>query len=405
MPGGLKDKKIYVESYGCTFNHADTEKLIEVAKSQGCSIVGPDEAEVFVINTCTVVERTERTMLRRIAAFSDREVVVTGCMPAVQMDRIAAVCPVKVIVPGELTRCSGRIGAGVAPGVGVVQVASGCRGHCSYCITRFARGPLESYRAERILGEVSRLVAAGAIEIQLTGQDVSAWGLDIGDTFAGLLGQILELPGDFMVRVGMMNPATAREIAGDLAGLFCHEKCFAFAHLPVQSGSDHVLEAMNRGYTAEDFCGIVGTLRRSLPDIRISTDFIAGFPAERDEDFDRSLALLRDLHPGKVNITRYSARPGTPSEGLGDMPDRVKKERSRALTRAAAAIYADDYSALTGTTYAVTVTEQGKNGTAIARDKSYRLFVVPEPIPVGTRCRVEVTGHRTHYLTARRLAQ
>lgn len=403
MPGGLRNKKIYVESYGCTFNHADTEKLVELAKSQGCSLVYPEEAEVFIINTCTVVERTERTMLRRIAAFSDREVVVTGCMPVVQMDRIEAVCPARVITPGELTRCSGRIGAAVAPGVGVVQIATGCLGHCSYCITRFARGPLASYPAEQILDEVSRLVRGGATEIQLTGQDVSAWGLDCQETFAGLLGEVLELPGDFMVRVGMMNPATSREIAGELAGLFSHEKCFAFAHLPVQSGSDHVLAAMNRGYTAEDFCGIAGTLRRSVPDIRISTDFITGFPAERDEDFRHSLALLERIRPGKVNITRYSPRPKTPSADLYDMPDWVKKERSRALTRAAAAIYADSNSALKGSVCAVIVTEQGKPGTVIARDKSYRLFVISEALPVGTRCQVEVTGHRTHYLTARRL--
>ncbi|MDG6257255.1 MAG: tRNA (N(6)-L-threonylcarbamoyladenosine(37)-C(2))-methylthiotransferase [Methanomicrobiaceae archaeon] len=394
----LSNRTIYVESYGCTHNHCDTQKLIALAEAQGCRQVPADEAEVFVLNTCTVVAKTERQMIRRLKAFRDREIVVTGCMPVVQREAIREVCDAYFILPEELQRRSGRAGTMIGPGIGAVQVGSGCLGSCAYCITRCARGRLRSFPEDLILAEIERLAAEGACEIQLTGQDVSAYGMDGSSTLADLLHRIGEIPGGFRVRVGMMNPSSAYRQADDLAEAFSQEKIFSFIHLPVQSGSDRVLAAMRRGYTVADFAGLVAAFRDRMPGVRVSTDLIAGFPTETGEDFRRTLDLLTAIRPTKVNITRYSPRPGTAAAGWGDMPDWIKKERSRALTRAANAIYDDHNCTFIGTELEVLVTEQRMAGSAVARDQSYTTIVIGETISIGTRLRVRITGHRRHYL-------
>jgi threonylcarbamoyladenosine tRNA methylthiotransferase CDKAL1 len=399
----LRNKKIYVESYGCTFNHADTQKLIGIAESMGCRQVPPDKAEVFIINTCTVVGSTERTMLRRIRAFRDREILVAGCLPVVQADLLRSEENVTVILPKTLAGYSSRVGAMVAPATGVVQMGTGCLGTCSYCITRHARGRLISHSRKTICTEVERLISEGAAEIQLTGQDVSAYGQDRGTNLAELLGAIDDIPGDFRVRVGMMNPATVLPILDDLPAAFNSEKIFRFVHLPVQSGSDRVLAAMHRGYTREDFISILEDFRNTLPDIRVSTDFIVGFPTETDSDFLESVDLLQTTRPTKVNITRYSKRPGTVAARYRDLTDSVKKVRSRALTKAANSLYDEVNETLIGREFPVMVTEKKVSGTVITRDPTYMNVVVREELPFGLRCNVMITDHHRHYLIGERV--
>ena len=397
----LRNKKIYAESYGCTFNHADTEKIVAVAERQGCIRVPAEEAECIIINTCTVVGATERTMLRRIRAYAGREIVVTGCMPVVQRDLLLETDPnLHLILPEEMYAACSSVGAMTDPHTGVVQIGTGCLGSCSYCITRAARGPLKSFTAEAIVAEVERLAARGASEIQLTGQDVSAWGMDVGQDLAYLLTQIGGAKGDFCLRVGMMNPATAGRIIDRLAPAFAHEKIFAFVHLPVQSGSDTVLASMNRGYTAAEFEAVVAAFRAQIPDVRVSTDIITGYPTERCREFDETLEMLGRVRPTKVNITRFSARVGTPAALYHEHPDWVKKERSRALTHLSERIYDEENLRWIGRELPVLVTEHKKKGTSIARDATYQNIVIKKDIPLGTRLRVKVTGHRRHYLLA-----
>lgn len=396
----LKDKTIYVESYGCSYNHADARRLVSEAEARGCRQVSPESADVIIINTCTVVESTERAMLRRIRAFADRNLIVTGCMPVVQADKIMAVAHPRILLPEDLNANSRHCGGLISPAVGVVQVGSGCLGACSYCITRMARGRIRCNPVAAICGEVQRLVELGAYEIQLTGQDVSAYRSETGDALPDLLVALADLPGDFAVRVGMLNPATTIPILDALTSAYHHEKIFRFIHVPVQSGSDPVLRTMNRGYSVDDFEAIIAAFRKGIPEIRVSTDFIAGYPTETAEDFSQSLELLERTRPTKVNITRYSARPGTEAAALRDLSDGVKKERSRLLTRTAHTIYDEIYTSFSGRTIDVVVTEQKKPGSVIARDLYYNNVVIGHPLPLGTRCRVTITGHTRHYLRA-----
>ncbi|MFA7563074.1 MAG: MiaB/RimO family radical SAM methylthiotransferase [Methanoculleus sp.] len=391
-----------MESYGCTYNHADTGRLVAILEGLGCTRVGrPEEADAVIINTCTVIEATERKMLRRLTLFADRDLYVTGCMPIVQMDRICSICTPHIIHPDEIASRADGVGTRGAGAIGVVQVASGCLGRCSYCITRFARGRLVSAPREAILDAVRGLVAEGAYEIQLTGQDVAAWGLDRGESLPELLLDIAEIPGKFAVRPGMMNPAAVLGILEPLVDAYESDKIFRFLHLPVQSGSDAVLERMQRGYRAADVVRIVDTFRERFPDMMISSDFITGFPGETDEEFSQTLDLLRRAAFVKVNITRYSRRPGTPAAALKDLPERIRKDRSRMLLAETNRIYDAYNERWLGRETPIVATEKNAPGSTVCRNSCYLNVVVDEDLPFGFSGRAVITGNRRHYVTAK----
>jgi len=400
----LRDRKVHFETYGCTFNYADTGKLMDIALLQGCTVVSAEEADTVVINTCTVVAQTERAMLRAIRDYSDRDVVVTGCMPVVQAELLRSVRPdIKIILPEEIYSHSERIGHTVDGGVGIVQTGTGCLGNCTYCITRYARGKLNSNSVADIVSETERLVSEGSHEIQLTGQDVSAYGYDNGENLGTLLKEMAGVEGDFEIRAGMMNPKTILPYLDEIIDGFISEKVFKFIHIPVQSGSDKVLSDMKRGYTSADFEKIVAKFRERIPDIRVSTDLIVGFPTENDEDFRDTLEMVKRVCPTKVNITRFSVRENTPAAEYKDMPDWIKKERSRALTIVVHDIYNRNNESLLGRVIPVSVTEKKKAGTVIARDRSYNNIVVMGDHDIGESFDAEITGHRTHYLIGKRI--
>lgn len=398
----LRNRKVHVASYGCTYNHADAEALREICRRQGCRIVSEDEADVVVIATCTVVQRTENRVLAHLSRVADREVLATGCMPLAQPDLIRDCPGVGVIHPGTIRSRAGTPGVILRGGIGVVQAARGCRGRCTYCITRRARGPLASLPADAVSRGVEWCALHGAAEIQLTAQDLSAWGLDRGEVLPDLLARLREIPGDFRLRAGMMNPATVLPVLDDLVEVWT-DPLFRFVHLPVQSGSDHVLDLMARGYTRDQFMAIIEAFRDRYPDIRISTDILVGFPGETEEDFMATVDLLRRVRPTKVNVTRFSPRPGTGAAGMKPLPGSVVKKRSRVLYRLASEICDLASSARIGGLVPFMVTESKRPGTVTARTPTYDHLVIPEDLSPGTTGHARVTGHRRFYLLADRL--
>ncbi len=397
---GIRDKRIYIETYGCTYNYGDTGKITAILESQGCSITqSPDNADCILINTCIVIEKTEREMRKRIAEYRDRNLFITGCLPKVDPG-----CGGTVIDPDTIHGHFHTIGARLSENPAILQVAQGCSGHCTYCITRKARGPLVSHSKDEIIRELKGQIRGGAVEVQLTAQDLSAWGVDRGETLADLLEAIGRVPGSYRVRLGMMNPDTLRPILDPVLDTCESERIFSFFHIPVQSGSDSVLGQMGRKYSRDDVIAIVTTIRRRFPSARISTDIICGFPGETDEDFSQTIDLLRTIEPEKINITRYSNRPGTPASRMADMPDRFKKDRSRLATTAAGEIFDRIYSGFIGEELDVLVTEVVQEGSVTARDGAYRPVIISENLPVGTECRVRITGHRRHYLVGTRIS-
>lgn len=371
-----------------------------------------EEADAHVLVTCTVVEATERKMVRRIRALAahDKPLVVAGCMAAAQRDRVRALVPRARLLPprkwpeivdllGAGTACGDRAADIEASALGwhdaIVPIAQGCAGRCTYCITRVARGAVTSYGVEGLVAQVRRAVDRGAREIKLTGQDTAAYGRDSGTSLAELLRALVALPGDFRIRVGMADPLTVLPIVDDLVGAYASEKVFKFLHLPVQSGDDAILEAMRREYNVDDFESIVAAFRRAFPSLTLSSDVIVGFPGETEEQFEATMDLMRRVRPDIVNVTRFSARPGTPAASL---PDPIVgwqvKNRSRRITSLRFALAREIHQAFVGEEVDVLVTEPGKEGTVLARTPDYRQVVLHEPADLGEFLRARIDAAR-----------
>jgi len=413
MFGGTdKGTKVYIETFGCTANLGDERRLRVMLRRSGYELVSDEtQADIVIVNTCTVVQRTELNVLRRIEELRERgkEVVVAGCMAAAQPELLRAKFgDVKLITPAEVQRLP--LDFELDGVIGIVNIANGCVGNCTYCIVKRARGKLRSYETHEIVRAVENLVHRGAKEIRLTAQDCSAYGLDRGgcsgsssrdrSRLPSLLSEVTAVPGDFKIRVGMMNPSTLLDILDETLDAFEHEKVFKFFHVPVQSGSDSVLRDMKRPYSVEDFKEIVRSIRRKFKDCVLCTDFIIGFPTETEEDFQQSLELLKELKPEKVNITRFSPRPGTEAAKLKDLLEREKKRRSRIFAETYHKIALEKNQELIGAIEDVLVTEEGVKGGVIARDAAYRTIVLKERLPLGMKLTVKIVGAKSTYLVA-----
>lgn len=406
--------RYFVESYGCTMNFGEGRMLSEEMAGLGYEEVSsPEEADIVVLNTCTVVGATEKHMMDRIADLkrSGKEIVVTGCLAAAQPRRVEIRLPdAPVIAPrmygGFRDIIIDRYGVAGPPKEiraeksVILPIAQGCLGNCTYCITRIARGGLSSYPPAELKARFDQAVDSGASEILVTAQDTACYGRDIGTSLPVLLRSLLEKEGDYRVRIGMMNPNALAPIADDLLGIMGDPRVYRFLHIPVQSGSDAVLERMNRRYTAGDFESLVGRLRERIPDISIATDVICGFPGETDRDHGATADMIRRLRLDTVNITRFSPRPGTPAADMEQVHGRIAHARSAELTGVKNSVELEVNSGLIGRRFVALSTEKGKEGT-ILRTGTYRPVVVPQDVPLGEFREVEITDARPTYLLGR----
>ncbi|HTY89593.1 MAG TPA: tRNA (N(6)-L-threonylcarbamoyladenosine(37)-C(2))-methylthiotransferase [Methanocella sp.] len=397
--------RIYIETHGCTANQSDSREMRNSIIASGGEVVGtPGEADTVIVNTCAVTEFTSKSMLKAIKKYDGKRVIVAGCMAAAQPYLLKGINVEIMRSPGAAA-VAGALGIPPVAGeplikgtTAIISIAEGCRGHCSYCIVRLVRGPLRSVPAEKVVFTVKRAVEMGAKEIFLTAQDAGAYGLDTGKRLPSLLRDVLRLGGDYRVRLGMMNPFSISDILDDMVSVLNDPRVYRFAHIPVQSGSDRILKLMARPYTESQYREIVARLRHGVPGITISTDYIVGFPTESDEDFAMTMEDLRATRPLKVNITRFSPRPGTAAAGMENPPFGIKKERSRALTRLHHEITSAYMRDSAGRRLSVLVTDEGKPGTAVARDDYYHMVVIPYAVPPGTRLDVRICGASTTYM-------
>ena len=232
---------------------------------------------------------------------------------------------------------------------------------------------------------------------------MSCWGQDIGKSLPFLLKRIDDLPGEFMIRVGMMNPATMKGILDDLIEAYASDHIFKFVHIPVQSGSDDVLDRMGRGYSVTDFEEIITAFRKQYPDITLATDMIVGFPGETQEEFSQSLDLIERVRPNKVNITRYSRRPFTPLFTVKDSPEWIKKDRSRLMNTFAEKVYASINTGFLEKQVPFVVTETIKEGSVMARSPNYLGIVINENLPVGYKGRAILKKERKYFFIGKRV--
>jgi len=292
-------------------------------------------------------------------------------------------------------------------------ISNGCLGNCSYCITRLARGPLESYSAKNIRNGIREALKNGRKEIFLTSQDNAVYGFDLGMKeekyyLPSLLSNILKdnEDYDFRLRVGMMNPWGLARIIDELVPVMNDKKIYSFVHLPVQSGDDEILGGMRRRYRKSDFTELVRRLREGIPELTLSTDIIVGFPGETEEQFEKSLELMKIIEPDVINITRFSQRPGTRSASMRDrIPGWKAKNRSRKITKLRFDIGSRKLSRRRGTTVKALSVERGNNNSTLFRTDNYTTLVVKENLPLGIFLDVDITDSTDIYLVGKPCSQ
>ncbi|NLM41345.1 MAG: tRNA (N(6)-L-threonylcarbamoyladenosine(37)-C(2))-methylthiotransferase MtaB [Firmicutes bacterium] len=357
-------KRLAVATLGCKVNQYDTDAVVTQFLQAGYTLVDfREQADVYLINTCTVTnlgDKKSRQMIRRAHRLNPHaQVVVMGCLAQTSPEDVAELEGVSLVVGNdgrdrivqELERLaegdqktlvedifqvtdfedlpalnfSGRTRA-------ALKIQDGCNQFCTYCRVPYARGRPRSRHPESVLRQVELLVEQGYKEIVLTGIHLGLYGVDLDPplTLAEVSRQVAACPGLLRLRISSVDP---HEITDELVELFSsHPAVCRHVHIPLQSGSDRILELMRRNYTSEQFLEIVRKLRAHVPGIAITTDIMVGFPGETEEDFAQTLELTAEVGFSRIHVFQYSKRAGTKAARFpGQIPAAVKESRSKRL--------------------------------------------------------------------------
>ena len=439
-----RPRKLYVKSYGCQMNVYDSRRMADTLAPAGfVETATPDDADLVILNTCNIREKAAEKVyselgriraIKDIAAREGRRVVIAiaGCVAQAEGEEILRRAPTVDIVVGSqsyhrlpdlLARAEhGRVvdtefpvedkfehlaapshAAIRARGLSTfVTVQEGCDKFCAFCVVPYTRGAEVSRPAAKIVAEVERLADAGVREVTLVGQNVNAYH---GDGPAGrpwtlgrLLHRVAEVPGIVRLRYTTSHPCDmdGSLIAAhrDLPALMPH------LHLPVQSGSDRILAAMNRRHTRADYLRVVDDLRAARPDMAFSSDFIVGFPSETEEDFRASFNLVEEIGYASAYSFKYSPRPGTPAAELPQLPDEVTSERLSRLLYAIDRQQAAYNARCVGLTLDVLIEKPGKlPGQLVGRSPYLQpVHVMAPPELIGEVHQVTITDLGTYSL-------
>ena len=418
--------KVYIESYGCTFNKADGQIMAGVLNENNIDLVDNiDDADVIIVNTCYVKLPTENKVIYKIQQlqenFPEKKIIVGGCMVEIDPEKLNKVGPncswigphqlnktadvVTQTYCGEVVRECGfskesKVGVAKVTDdslIHIIQICEGCLGACTFCCTRFARGPLNSYPISDIVDEAKQAIENGACEIQLTAQDTAAFGRDTGEKLSDLIKEVANLDGDFRVRVGMMHPKNILDSVDEIIEAIKLPKVYNFIHLPIQSGSDKVLKEMRRGHTIDQYLEIVDRFKSEIPDLTLATDIIVGYPTETDDDFLKTVDLLENVRPSLIHLSKYQHRKGAISSSLKEIPHETMKKRSKFLSEIKIEITQNENEELLDSHQNVLVVEIGSKGGFIAKTDSY-IPVIVDDVNLGDFVRVKITDATATYL-------
>lgn len=357
-------KKLFIKTYGCQMNVYDSERMAEALGGQGYTQTNSaDDADMILLNTCHIREKAAEKIYSELGKFKplkeanpNLKIGVAGCVAQAEGEEIVKRQPMVDLVVGpqsyhKLPKMEAAVQTGVraldtdfpeedkfehlgkrpkaARGpTAFLTVQEGCDKFCAFCVVPYTRGAEVSRPAAQIMSEAQDLVSRGVREISLLGQNVNAYhGHDKG--LSGLIWQLAEIDGLERIRFTTSHPNDMDDALIDAHGT-C-EKLMPYLHLPVQSGSDRILKAMNRKHTRDSYFKLIERIRTARPDLLLSGDFIVGFPGETDQDFEDTMDLVRQVGYGQAYSFRYSARPGTPAAERIDVAADVANERLYAL--------------------------------------------------------------------------
>jgi tRNA-2-methylthio-N6-dimethylallyladenosine synthase len=430
-------KKVYIKTFGCQMNVADSEQMAQVLAQDYVLTDRPEDADLYLINTCAIRKKSEekvRSLLGSLKALKQKRpqmlLGVGGCVAQQEGERLLTAVPHLDLLFGthgiyrlpELVQwASHQRQIDVAlrddfpptpsrrwqPGAAqaLVTIMQGCDNYCAFCVVPYVRGREHSRPPAEIVAEVQEFLVAGGKEVTLLGQNVNSYGRGLDDpvTFPELLQRLAKVPGLARLRFATSHP---KDLSIELIGLFNElQPLCEHLHLPVQSGSNRVLAAMNRAYYREQYLEKVGKLRHVLPEISLSTDLIVGFPGETEVDFQDTLDLVQEVGFHQAFSFKYSPRPQTRAASLPDqVPEEVKSERLTRLLDLQNRLTLEAHRSLVGQTREVLVEGKSKRS---AEELSGRLrtnqvvnFSGPRDL-VGQLVQVEITEAHPHSLKGR----
>lgn len=361
--------KLYIKTFGCQMNTYDSNRIKDALGTLGYEETNiPAEADIMLINTCHIREKASEKLFSEVGRLNELKIarkeqgketliIVSGCVVQAEgMEILERAHSVDIAVGpqnyhrlpeliAQFNRKKGRVIEADFPAVSkfdflpqakasaascFLAVQEGCDKFCTYCVVPYTRGCEYSRPVDEILKEARSLVATGAKEIMLLGQNVNCWHGEGADDFGDLIRRVSEIKGLERIRYTTSYPS---KITENLVRAHAEvPNLMPYIHLPIQSGSDTVLKAMNRQYAAAEYEDIVARFREARPDIAISSDFIVGFPGETDADFEQTLELVKRVKYSSSFSFKYSARPGTPASLMkNQIPEDVKSERLQQL--------------------------------------------------------------------------
>lgn len=426
-----KHRSYFIRTFGCQMNFHDSEHVAGVLEESGYEPAADlPGADIVIFNTCCVRESAENRVwgnLSRIRRSDNGTAVVAvcGCMAELHGIGIIERFPVVNLVfgldsltrlPSLLERCRDRavcdLGDRDESNVdrlpsrnssrlkAWIPVSHGCNNSCSYCIVPRVRGAERSRHPREVIEEVERLASRGVVEVTLLGQNVNSYGRDrgFGVSFGDLLRKVSSVSGIRRVKFETSHPG---DLSDDVIEAIsnCGPVC-EHLHLPVQSGSDRILEAMGRGYDSDYYLELIEKARKAVPDLAVTTDVIVGFPSETEEDFQQTLDLVGEVGFEQVYMFIYSKREGTPAAELPDeVTQQVKRERLERLNRLQERITSDSMERLIGSSVELLVEGRAKNGNMVrGRSRRHQVVLLPEknaPVDSLVQANVESAGKRT----------
>lgn len=423
-----------VDTFGCQQNVADSQHILGMLRDMGCRFTDDAaQADIVVLNTCAIRDHAEKRVYGNLGALThtkkqnpEQVICLCGCMaqrPEVAEKVRQSYRHVDLVFgpqalwkfPELLYRVYTRRGrvfsvedehGTIAEGMPVVRegnvrawvsIMYGCNNFCSYCIVPYVRGRERSRRPEDILAEVRELAQAGYQDITLLGQNVNSYGKDLGlgVDFAWLLEQVNAIPGEFLIRFMTSHPKDAGARLFDT--MAACEKVAPVLHLPFQSGSSRVLQAMHRGYTREHYLSLVDELRARIPEIVLTSDVIVGFPGETQEEFEQTMSLIETVRYDALFTFLFSPRRGTPAERMPDpMPKEQKSANFQRLLQRQNEISWEKHQRYVGGVYRCLVDGQGTDGRLTARTDGGRLVhLAGDPGCIGTWQNARITEAST----------
>ena len=414
--------KIWVEAYGCSASFSDSEMISGLIVNGGHTLAeNSEDSDLSVIVTCSVKDATASKMIHRIKESNSKPLVVAGCLPKAEKDTVEKFAEnASLLGPNSIGKTLQVIQSTLEgkklialddsdiskvglpkirlnPAVGIVEIASGCMSECTFCQTKLSKGDLQSYRVGDIVRQVKTEIVDGCSEVWLTSTDNGCYGFDIDSDLPELVSSVVDIPEKFFVRVGMMNPMYMPRIRDNLLKSFESSKVFKFLHIPVQSGSDKVLNDMKRGHTANTFRDVASRFRDKFENFTISTDVIVGFPTETEDDFEMTMKLLEETRPDIVNLSKYSQRPGTDAAEMVQIDVAEVKRRTKIAYELITKISKENNQKWVGWKGQVLFDEEFENQVR-GRNFSYKPIFVNDKPKIGQIASVEITEATNHSL-------